>query len=248
MGFAQDDDGEVFVNCATRQGGIAPVEKSLNLFPVVNGITIKLCGVTRPEDAEAALELGVDYLGVNRYPKSPRFVDEPTARDLCNRIPAGKRVMVDVNTGTDELDDQADLGFDAFQIHFDTHTSLATVAAWSGIVGADALWAAPRLPEDEQFPQAILEFADTVLLDAHSKDVYGGSGQIGDWARFAELSTLYQHKRWVLAGGLSPANIAQAIAASGASFIDVNSGVEAEPGIKDHAKLRELFAVLAELG
>ena len=178
---------------------------------VINGLTVKVCGITRIADAELALELGADYLGMICYAKSPRSVTPEQARDLCNRIPAGKRVFVDVATGTDELENYADLGFDAFQVHFDLDLSLATVAAWSGIVGADALWLAPRLPVDESFPQPILEFADTVVLDTPTKAVYGGSGKTGDWGRFAELSTLYQHKRWLLAGGLAPDNVIPAV-------------------------------------
>ena len=212
---------------------------------VVKDITVKVCGITRVQDAELALELGADFIGMIRYPKSPRFIDEATARDLCNRIPAGKRVFVDVNTGTDELDDHADVGFDAFQIHFDLGLSYAALAGWSGIVGAENLWLAPRLPEGEPFPQHILEFADTVVADTHSKDAYGGTGKVGDWGRFAELATIYQHKRWILAGGLGPDNIAAAIAESGARFVDLNSGVESKPGIKDHGKLRAVFAALA---
>nr|WP_246455861.1 phosphoribosylanthranilate isomerase [Ruficoccus amylovorans] len=214
---------------------------------VINGLTVKVCGITRWADAELALELGADYIGMICYAKSPRAVTLEQARDLCNRIPAGKRVFVDVATGTDELENFADLGFDAFQLHFDLDLSLATVAAWSGIVGPEALWLAPRLPVEEDFPQPILEFADTVVLDAHSKAVYGGSGQTGDWGRFADLSTLYQHKRWVLAGGLSPENVAEAVRQSGATMIDVNSGVESSPGVKDPARLRALFAALGQL-
>ena len=211
---------------------------------MIDDITVKVCGITRWQDAALALELGADYLGLNRYGQSPRCVDQATARDLCNRIPAGRRVFVDVNTGTDELEDHADLGFDAFQIHFDVGLSLATVAAWSGIVGKENLWLAPRLPAHEPFPQAMLEFADTILIDGHSKALYGGTGQTADWARFAEWATLYPHKRFLLAGGLSPENITAAIAQSGARFVDVNSGVESAPGIKDEAKLRAFFAAL----
>ncbi|QYY35597.1 phosphoribosylanthranilate isomerase [Ruficoccus sp. ZRK36] len=213
---------------------------------MINDLTVKVCGITRMADAELALELGADYVGMICYAKSPRSVTLEQARDLCNRIPAGKRVFVDVATGTDELENFADLGFDAFQLHFDLDLGLATVAAWSGIVGAQSLWLAPRLPEGEEFPQAVLEFADTVVLDSPSKGLYGGTGKTGNWERFAELSTLYQHKRWVLAGGLGPDNVAEAVRKSGATMIDVNSGVESQPGIKDHAKLRDLFAALKE--
>ncbi len=205
---------------------------------------VKVCGITRWADAEAALELGADYLALNVYAKSPRRVDREAARELLNRIPAGRRVFVDVNTPTDLLEDWADLGFDYFQIHCDVDLPLASVAAWSGIVGRERLWLAPRVPPGEPFPQAGLEFCETVVLDTYSKGQHGGTGRTGDWARFAELSTLYAHKNWVLAGGLSPDNIAAALEATSAQTIDINSGVESAPGQKDPAKLRALFDAL----
>ncbi|WP_309383433.1 phosphoribosylanthranilate isomerase [Cerasicoccus frondis] len=210
----------------------------------MNSPKIKICGLTRWEDAELALELGADYLGLNVYPKSPRSVTREQAWDLCQRIPAGKRVMVDVNTGADELEDWADCGFDYFQIHCDIGVSLATLAAWSGLVGKDRLWLAPKIPPGNPFPQDMLEFADTILVDAYHKDVYGGSGQTANWEQFADWDAMYPHKRFILAGGLNPSNIAEAARITGAETVDLASGVESSPGVKDHAKLRALFAAL----
>lgn len=205
---------------------------------------VKVCGITSAADAEMALALGVDWIGINGYGPSPRCVDLATARDLCNRIPAGKRVLVDVNTGAQELERFGDLGFDAFQIHCDYETGLVDVAVWAGIVGADALWLAPKWPPMKPFPQTILEFCETVVVDAYRRDQYGGTGSTADWPRFAEVQTLYPHKRFVLAGGLGPDNIAEAVAASGAAFVDVNSGVESSPGVKDASKLRALLQAI----
>ncbi len=205
---------------------------------------IKICGLTRWADASAALDLGADYCGMIVYPKSPRAVTREQAWDLCQRIPAGKRVMVDVNTGTDELEDWADCGFDYFQIYCDLDVNLATLAAWSGLVGRERLWLAPKIPPGEPFPQSILDFADTILIDAYHKDKYGGSGRTGNWEQFADWSTLYAHKHFILAGGLSPDNITEAVRITNSEIVDVNSGVEKEPGIKDPAKLRALFAAL----
>lgn len=208
---------------------------------------IKICGLTRWDDARLALELGADYCGMIVYPKSPRAITREQAWDLCQRIPAGRRVMVDVNTGADELEDWADLGFDYFQIHCDDETDLASIAAWSGLVGRDRLWLAPKIPPRAPFPQAMLEFADTVLVDAFHRDQYGGTGQTGDWPRFAEWKTLYAHKRFILAGGLTPDNIRTAVVATGADTVDANSGVERMPGVKDPAKLRAFFAALGRI-
>lgn len=211
-------------------------------------VRVKVCGITREADGLLARALGAHYLGINVYPKSPRSVSKKVARDLCQRFEAGTRVFVDVNTGTDELEDWADLGFDKFQIHCDYDTALVSVAAWSGMVGRENLWLAPKWPPGEPFPQMILEFCDTVVIDAFSKDAYGGTGKTANWERFAEVATLYQHKQFILAGGLSPENVREAIAQSGTSFVDVNSGVESAPGLKDPQKLKKCFEAVTAIG
>ena len=207
---------------------------------------IKICGLRRPEDIRLSTELGANYLGLIVYERSPRAVPREEIPERLSLIPGGKRVCVDVNTGTRELEQLGDLGFDFFQIHFDLEISLATVAAWSGIVGPERLWLVPRIPPGEPFPQMVLEFADTVLVDAFSTSAHGGTGKTADWQRFGDWSTLYGHKRWGLAGGLSPDNALEALAATQASLLDFNSGVERSPGHKDPEKLRRLFALFPE--
>lgn len=207
---------------------------------------IKICGITRPEDAELALSLGADYLGIIVYPKSPRAVAIKHLPALLDVIPPGKRVLVDVSTGTDQLEEYLHYQFDAYQIHFDLEVSMATVAAWSGIVGQHALWLAPRIPPQEtDFPQILMEFADTMVLDAYDRKQYGGTGKSGtNWQRFLDCTILYQHKHWILAGGLGPENIVEAVTFTQAATVDINSGIESSPGIKDHARMRELFRLL----
>ena len=205
---------------------------------------VKVCGITRPEDVRLALDLGADYLGLIVYRKSPRAVPEKRIPQLLELIPEGKRVLVDVATPPAQLERYQSFGFDHFQIHFDLDIALAEIAAWSEIAGPRGFWAAPRIPDLEAgFPQVVLEFADTILLDAYSKSAYGGTGQAGaNWQRFLDYSVLFQHKRWILAGGLSPENVSEALRFTQAATIDVNSGVEAAPGIKDRQKLESLFA------
>lgn len=210
---------------------------------------VKICGITRREDAELALSLGADYIGINVYSKSPRAVPVDRIPELLEVIPPGRRVLVDVSTPTDQLETYLSLGFDAYQIHFDLNIAMASVAAWSGLAGQHALWLAPRIPQKEpDFPQVLMEFADTILLDAYHKDAYGGTGISGqNWQRFLDCTLLYQHKQWILAGGLSPDNVAGAIAFTQAETVDVSSGVEASPGIKDPDKLRRFFAAVREI-
>ncbi len=209
---------------------------------------VKVCGITRTEDAQLALSLGAKYIGIIAYPKSPRAVPVDRMAELLEVIPEGKRVVVDVAPGLDAVKQYKNLGFDRYQFHFDLNIPMAAIAGWSEMVGPEALWLAPRIPRSIQvFPQILMEFSETILLDAFDKNVYGGSGLSGqNWQRFLDCTVLYQHKRWILAGGLSPENVVEALDFTQAETIDVNSGVEAEPGIKDHAKLKLLFANVTE--
>lgn len=207
-------------------------------------VEVKICGLTREEDVDLALELGANFCGFIVYPKSPRGLSLERAVELSRRVPEGKRVLVDVETGTEELERYRDAGFDFFQIHAGLQVGLASLAAWSGLVGRERLWIAPRLAPDDAFPESVLEFADTVLMDTYHKNQVGGTGETGDWTGFADLKQRYPETNWVLAGGLNPENVLDAIASTGAERLDLNSGVESEPGIKNPEKLRELFAVL----
>jgi len=207
-------------------------------------VAVKICGLTREADVDLALELGADFFGFIVYPKSPRGISFERAVELASRVPEGRRVLVDVETGTDELERRREGGFDFFQIHAGLEVGLASLAAWSGLVGRERLWMAPRLKPGHVFPEAVLEFADTVLLDTYHKDQVGGTGEVGDWAGFAQLKQRHALTNWVLAGGLNSQNVLDAVAATGTERVDVSSGVESGPGIKNPEKLRELFGIL----
>jgi phosphoribosylanthranilate isomerase len=207
-------------------------------------IEMKICGLTREADVDAALSLGADYCGFIVYPKSPRGVSLDRAKELAERVPVGKRVLVDVETGTEELEQRRDAGFDFFQIHSGLQVGMATLAAWSGLVGSEKLWLAPRVSPEDEFPMVTLQFADTILIDTYSKRQVGGTGAVGDWKRFNQLKAEHPQTNWVLAGGLTPNNVLEAVSQTGAEHLDINSGVESAPGIKDAAKLREVFRTL----
>lgn len=207
-------------------------------------VSVKICGLTREADVDLALELGADFCGFIVYPKSRRALSLERASELAARVPEGRRVLVDVETGTDELERRCDAGFDFYQIHAGLDVGLASLAACSGLVGGERLWIAPRLKPEDAFPEAVLEFADTVLLDTYHKNQVGGTGETGDWAGFAKLSQRHPLTNWVLAGGLNVGNVSDAIVATGAACVDISSGVESAPGIKNPEKLRELFGVL----
>ena len=207
-------------------------------------VDIKVCGMTREEDVDLALSLGVNFLGFIVTPQSPRGLTLERAVELASRVPEGQRVIVDVDTAPDDLLRYNDAGFDRFQIHTSLPIDPKTLARWSDIVWRDRLWLAPRVAPSDVFPEYALEYTDTVVLDTYSKDQVGGTGHTGNFERFASLKQQFEDTQWILAGGLSPSNVLDAIERSTATRVDVNSGVESAPGIKNPEKLRELFRVL----
>ena len=205
---------------------------------------IKVCGLTREEDVKLTLSLGADYFGFILYPRSPRAVSLDRAVELASAVPMGQRVAVDVATSLEDLNSYSDAGFDYFQIHFGADFEHNSLAEYSKIVGKEKLWLAPSLASEDTFTEVILDYADTILIDTFVKDQFGGTGKVGDWARFNTLKERYPQTNWILAGGLSPSNLLQALASTAADHLDINSGVETAPGIKDEVKLREAFKVL----
>ena len=210
-------------------------------------VAIKICGLTRVQDVELTLSLGADFLGFIVYPKSPRRLTLEKAVSLADCVPLGKRVLVDVETNPDELKKYREAGFEYFQIHTNLPLDKEMLARWSDCVGLKSLWLSPRLSPDERFPEWLLEYVDTFVLDTYSKTQIGGTGHTGDFNQFASLKQQFPDKQWILAGGLSPNNILNAIRHSTADRVDVNSGVEIAPGEKDPVKLRDFFQTLRPL-
>jgi phosphoribosylanthranilate isomerase len=180
------------------------------------------------------------------YPKSPRYLALDVYKEIAPDLPAGpRRVAVMVEPSEAELTSAVAAGFDFFQIYFPHSTRFETVQACSQKVGAHRLWLAPKLPPSADVPPEWLPLAGTFLLDTFHASGFGGSGKTGDWGKFGRHQQASPQHAWILAGGLGPDNVVDAIARSGARFVDVNSGVETSPGVKDHAKLRKLAEVLA---
>jgi phosphoribosylanthranilate isomerase len=210
---------------------------------------LKICGQTRIEDARAAADIGADYLGFIFYPKSPRHLTLERYKELASGLPPGpRRVAVLVEPSADELAAAVATGFDFFQLHFSHATSFETLQGWSLQVGAHRLWLAPKLPPEHDVPAEWLPCAATFLMDTFHAGGFGGSGKTGDWDKFSRHQRTHPQNTWILAGGLNPENVVEAIGRSGARFIDVNSGVESSPGVKDHAKLALLASILAKSG
>lgn len=211
---------------------------------MINGIRLKVCGITSLVDADAADAMGADYLGFIFYPTSPRYVPPAQYQAMRDRLPPCKKVAVSVEPAPAELARQLDLGFDFFQIHFNPQTPVAVISSWAERVGGARLWLAPRLPSAVDLYPELLPLADTFLLDTFHPDKMGGTGEAGDWAKFRRYREAHPAKQWILSGGLNCQNIAEAVAASGTKFVDVNSGVEQAPGIKSPAKLQAFVLAL----
>ncbi|MFU8847614.1 MAG: phosphoribosylanthranilate isomerase [Opitutales bacterium] len=207
-------------------------------------VKVKICGLTRENDVDLALDLGADFCGFIVYPNSPRGLSLERAFALSRRVPEGKRVLVDVAPSVQDLTRYRDAGFDYYQIHADVAVGLDSGPMWSNLVGRDHLWMAPRMKPETDFPPEILDLTDTVLLDTYHQGQIGGTGEVGDWAGFAKLKREHEQINWILAGGLNAGNVLNAIDATGADFVDVSSGVELEPGIKSSEKLSELFRMV----
>ena len=206
---------------------------------------IKVCGITRESDVETCLAAGVRWIGINLYEPSPRSVTLERAQELFAVIPAGQRVLVDVDPGIQRLQSCKTAGFDRFQLHFKPDDlSISTLQSWADLLGPENLWLAPKLPPTTDFPTDLLAFAGTIVLDAYSKDAFGGTGKTGNWSLFRKLRIAHPNHIWILAGGLNPENIRDAVQATGTEAVDLNSGIETAPGLKDSAKLQSALQAL----
>ncbi len=197
-------------------------------------VKVKVCGITNLEDAQAAVEAGADALGFVCYRKSPRFVDAEVIRAIVSELPPFVLpVGVFVNEEQKVVRDLLDrCGLVLAQLHGDE------TAAYCESLGRPVLKAI-RLQSRSDF-LALAEFKGRalvrgILVDAFSDAAYGGTGHRVDWNLAAEASQL---GRVILAGGLTPENVGEAMKIVRPYGVDVSSGVEANPGRKDHAKVR----------
>ena len=191
---------------------------------------IKICGIKNLNDALAVMDAGADMIGFNFHPKSPRYIDMGRCRDIMSVMRRYGRITyvgVFVNSSVEEIRATMETcGLSLAQLHGDETPEMLhelegkAFKAFRGI------------------PQYITAFvkqdAPSFLIDASVKDVYGGSGVIADWDGAAELAKEYP---LLLAGGLTPENVAEAVRQVKPWGVDVASGVESVPGEKDAAKM-----------
>jgi phosphoribosylanthranilate isomerase len=192
---------------------------------------IKICGIKTIQDALAALEAGADLIGFNFYPKSPRFVEVGMCRNIMSVVRQNGRakcVGVFVNASVDEILATMDtLGLNLAQLHGDETPDMLNE------LDGKAFKAFRGIPESvDGFARSE---SPAFLVDAAVKGVYGGSGVTVDWSAAAELAKKYP---LLLAGGLTPENVAEAVGRVKPWGVDVASGVESAPGEKDARRMK----------
>lgn len=198
---------------------------------------VKVCGVTRVEDATLAADLGASAIGFIFWPKSPRYVDPETARAIAAALP---RTVVCVGVFVDQpIEDMQRIAsgvpLGALQLH-GAESPRVAAALLQPVIKA--------LPVTHGFAPESLDVWPsevTVLLDAHDPVKRGGTGRTIDWRSAAAAAA---RRPIMLSGGLTPENVREAIETVRPYAIDVSSGVETSPGIKDPAKLHVLFETL----
>lgn len=202
-------------------------------------VRVKVCGITRPEDAERSVRLGATMIGLNFYPPSPRAISVERGREIAEAVAGRARLVgVFVDRPGDEVRaiDRA-LGLDLLQFHGDEgpevlaafgRRAIKVFRSGENLAGVDL----------EAYPEAW-----GFLFDIRHPKLYGGTGVAWSYGALAALST---PRRYFVSGGIRPGNARQAAAASGAWGIDVCSGVEATPGIKDHEAMKRLFREISD--
>lgn len=202
-------------------------------------IAMKFCGLTRPDDVAAAAKAGAAYMGLVFFDKSPRNLSLETARELATLAPPGlAKVALTVNADDAMLDALMEtVPVDMVQLHgSESPARVAEVRARTGlpVMKAVGLAVAEDLAQIDDYSVV----ADQILIDAkppRNATLPGGNGLSFDWRLLAGRK--YWTKPWMLAGGLTPENVAEAVRLTGARQVDLSSGIESAPGVKDAAKM-----------
>jgi phosphoribosylanthranilate isomerase len=203
-------------------------------------IRIKICGITQPEQGAAIAHLGADALGFICVAASPRYVTPAQIQAIAQAIPPEiERVGVFVNAPLAEICDGVTVGqLTGVQLHGEESPEFCrqlrqacpTVTIWKAV--------RVRSPETLTTLSDYLPLVDALLLDAYHPHLYGGTGHTLDWG---SLQTFAPPCPWLLAGGLTPENVATAIAQLHPDGVDVSSGVERSPGDKDLDRVQQLI-------
>ncbi|MDY0168445.1 MAG: phosphoribosylanthranilate isomerase [Thermoguttaceae bacterium] len=206
---------------------------------------IKICGITSVVDALAAAQAGADAVGLNFFPGSKRFIDHQRAREIVEALPDLVKVGVFVNAGEDDIRRASDLlGLDAIQLHGDEPAGFLARLADLPLVRAFRLDARGFAPIDSYLSACanLGALPRMMLLDACVPGQYGGTGATLDWSPLGRTAGSSDRPPIILAGGLTPANVATAIHRARPAAVDTAGGVEYAPGKKDHTLMAAFVA------
>ncbi|MEQ1642370.1 MAG: phosphoribosylanthranilate isomerase [Pyrinomonadaceae bacterium] len=209
----------------------------------MSNVRVKICGITSLADAKHAADCGADAIGFNFYAVSKRYISSPLAAEIVERVTMRvEKVGVFVNATVEEIVEIEDaVQLDAVQLHGDETPEF--IEELRGESDATIIKAIRIGPDFD--PNDVLQYkADAILLDAFSKVERGGTGETFDWAIASHLVILVDQV--YLAGGLTPENVAEAIRVVGPYAVDVASGVEASPGMKDRDKVAAFIKAAKE--
>ena len=205
----------------------------------MTSVQIKICGVAKVKDAETCAEMGVSMIGFNFYPQSPRYIEPEIARPIVEAIPPGVRAVgVFVDASIEEIRHVADTaGLRCVQLHGHASPDICRGLAHEFRV-------IRAFSTDSQFrPEEASLFGDCdVLVDAHHPNLRGGTGLTCDWPAARVARSLARFL--ILSGGLTEQNVAEAIATVSPHAVDVCSGVESAPGVKDHRALENFIGAV----
>ncbi len=198
---------------------------------------VKICGITNPPDAEMCLAAGADALGFNFYPGSSRYIEPqeaiPWIRALGDKA---ARVAVVVNPTADLLEKLRTAEcFEMIQFHGDESPAFCEQAGFARWIRAI------RVPDTSVLAGALAFQTPNILFDSWSAGSYGGTGARLDWDIIRDFLVLHPERRFLLAGGLNPGNVRQAVRIVRPRAVDVASGVELKPGKKDEYLVREFL-------
>lgn len=209
----------------------------------MSDVRVKICGLRTPADVAAVAQAGAAYVGLNFFPRSPRFVSLDLARELALAAPPGlAKVALTVDADDATLDAITEaMPLDMLQLHgHETPDRVAEVRERYGLPVMKVIGV-----QDEGDLASLIDFSlvsDQIMIDAKAPKgavLPGGNGVAFDWRLVAQRRWL---RPWMLAGGLTPQNVAEAIRLTGARQVDVASGVESAPGVKDHARIAAFVA------
>lgn len=202
---------------------------------------VKICGITNADDALAAVEAGARLLGFNFYPKSPRYVSPTNARRIIEQLPERiKGVGVFVNEDAEAVARIAwEAGVTSVQLHGDETREFCDSLRGLSIIKA------LRVGEDFRVEDAAKFETEAVLLDAYIKDLRGGTGHTFDWSIARRTREVV--RRLILAGGLTPENVAAAVESVRPYAVDVCSGVETAPGRKSFQLMHRFVEAVREV-